>query len=49
VVIEGVAAESEEDQVPPTGIGGRLGLEDDRNEEADVLDPPPRSGSKAAP
>jgi hypothetical protein len=38
VVVEGVAAESEEDQVPPTGVGGRLGLEDDRDEGADVLD-----------
>ena len=40
VVVEGVAAEGEEDQVPPAGVGGRLELEDDRNEEADVLDTP---------
>jgi hypothetical protein len=32
VVIEGVATEGEEDQVPPTGISGRLGLEDDWDE-----------------
>ena len=40
VVIEGVAAEGEEDQVLPASVGGRLGLEDDRDEEADVLDSP---------
>jgi len=40
VVVEGVAAEGEEDQVPPASVGGRLGIEDDRNEEADVLDAP---------
>jgi hypothetical protein len=40
VVVEGVAAKSEKDQVPPAGVGGRLGLEDDRDEEANVLDPP---------
>jgi hypothetical protein len=27
-------------QIPPTGVGGRLRLEDDRDEEANVLDPP---------
>jgi hypothetical protein len=32
VVVKGVAAEGEEDQVPPTGVGGRLGLEEDRDE-----------------
>ena len=32
--------EGEEDQVPPTGIGGRLRLEDDRDKELDVLDTP---------
>ena len=40
VVVECVAAECEEDQVPRAGVGGRLRLEDDRNEEADVLDTP---------
>jgi hypothetical protein len=40
VVVEGVAAESEKHQIPPAGVGGRLRLEDDRNEEANVLDPP---------
>jgi hypothetical protein len=40
VVVEGVAAEGEEDQVPPASVGGRLGLEDDRDEEAYVLDAP---------
>jgi hypothetical protein len=40
VVIEGVAAKSEKHQIPPAGVGGRLRLEDDRDEEADVLDPP---------
>jgi hypothetical protein len=40
VIVEGVAAEGEEDHVPPTGIGGRLGLENHRDEQADVLDPP---------
>ena len=40
VVVEGVAAEGEEDQIPPSGVGGRLRLEDDRNAEADVLDTP---------
>jgi hypothetical protein len=40
VVVEGVAAEGEEDQVPPTGVGGRVRLEDDRDEESDVLDTP---------
>jgi len=40
VVVEGVAAEGEEDQVPPAGVRGRLRLEDDRDEESDVLDTP---------
>jgi hypothetical protein len=40
VVVEGVAAESEQHQIPPAGEGGRLRLEDDRNEETNVLDPP---------
>ena len=40
VVVEGVAAEGEEDQVPPASVGGRLGLEDARDEVADVLDAP---------
>jgi hypothetical protein len=35
VVVEGVAAEGEEDQVPPTGVGWRLGLE-----QTDVLNAP---------
>ena len=39
MVVEGIAAEGE-DHVPPASVGGRLGLEDDRNEEADVLDAP---------
>ena len=39
VVVEGVAAKGEEDQVPPAGVGGQLGLDDDRD-EADVLDTP---------
>ena len=40
VVVEGVAAEGEEDQVPPAGVGRRLGLEDGRDQEPDVLDTP---------
>jgi hypothetical protein len=40
VVIKAVATEGEEDQVPPAGVGGRLRLEDNRNEEADVVDTP---------
>jgi hypothetical protein len=40
VVVKGVAAEGEEDQVPPTGVGGRLRLENHRDEQTDVLDPP---------
>jgi hypothetical protein len=40
VVVEGVAAESKKNQVLPTGVGGRLGLEDDQDEESDVLDTP---------
>ena len=40
MVVEGIAAESEEDWVLPTGVGGRLRLEDDRDEELDVLDTP---------
>jgi hypothetical protein len=47
VVVKGVAAEDEEDQVPPTGVGGRLQLENHRDKQADVLDPP-RPGSEAA-
>jgi hypothetical protein len=38
-VDEDVAAEGE-DQVPPTGVGRRLGLEDDRDEQPDVLNTP---------
>ena len=48
VVVEGVAVEGEEDQVSPTGVGGRLRLEDDRDEEPEVLDTP-GPGSGAAP
>jgi hypothetical protein len=40
VVAEDIAAEGEEDQVPPTGIGGGLGLEDDRDKQPDVLNTP---------
>ena len=40
VVVEGVAAEGEEDQVPLVSVGGGLELEDDRDEEANVLDAP---------
>jgi len=40
VVIEGVAAEGEEDQVPQASVVGRLRLEGYRNEAADVLDTP---------
>jgi hypothetical protein len=40
VVVEGIAAKSEKHEVPPAGVGGRLRLKDDRNEEANVLDPP---------
>jgi hypothetical protein len=40
VVVEGLAAESEKHQIPPAGVGGRLRLEDDRNKEVNVLDPP---------
>ena len=42
IVVEGVAAEGEEDQVPPPGVGRRLRLEDDRDQEPDVLDPSSR-------
>jgi len=34
---KGIAAKGEEDQVPPMGVGGRLGLKDDRDEQSDVL------------
>jgi hypothetical protein len=47
VVVEGVAAKGKEHQVPPAGVRGRLRFEDDRNEQANVLDPPP--GSAAVP
>jgi hypothetical protein len=40
VVVEGVAAKGKEHQVPPAGVRGRLRFEDDRNEQANVLDPP---------
>jgi hypothetical protein len=40
VVVEGVAAKSEKHEVPPAGVGWRLRLEDDRDKEANVLDPP---------
>ena len=39
VVVEGIAAERE-DQVPPPGVGRRLRLEDNRDQETDVLDTP---------
>jgi hypothetical protein len=40
VVVEGVATKGEKHQIPPAGVGGLLRLEDDRDEEANVLDPP---------
>jgi hypothetical protein len=40
VVVEGIATEGEEDQVPPIDVGRRLGLEDDRDERPDVLNTP---------
>ena len=39
VVVEGVAAVGEEEQVPQPAIGRRLRLEDDRDQEPNVLDP----------
>ena len=38
VVVQGVASESEKDQVPPSPIGGRRGVEDDRDQGLNVLD-----------
>jgi hypothetical protein len=32
VVVEGVAAESEDHQIPPMGVRGRLRVENDRDE-----------------
>ena len=40
VVVEGVAPEGEEDQVSPTGVGRRLRVEDDQDEQSDVLNTP---------
>jgi hypothetical protein len=40
VIVEGVAAEGEEDQVSSTSVGGGLGLEHNRDEKADVLHAP---------
>jgi hypothetical protein len=40
VVVEGVAAKGENHQISPAGVGGRLRLEDDRDEKANVLNPP---------
>jgi hypothetical protein len=40
VIVESVAVEGEEDQVPPTSVGGGLGLEHNRDEKADVLHAP---------
>jgi hypothetical protein len=40
MVVEGVAAEGEENHVLPAGIGGRLWVKDDRDEQPDVLNPP---------
>uniref|UniRef100_J3L087 MPN domain-containing protein n=1 Tax=Oryza brachyantha TaxID=4533 RepID=J3L087_ORYBR len=39
VVIEGVAAKTEEDLVPPAAKGGGRSVEDDGNQGLDVLDP----------
>jgi hypothetical protein len=39
VVVEGVAAESEEDLVPPASVGGGGGVEDDGDRVLDVRDP----------
>jgi hypothetical protein len=38
VVVEGVAAKSEDHQIPPPSVRGRLGVENDRDEKPDVLD-----------
>ena len=38
VVVEGVAAEGEEDLVPPATIGGGRGVEEDGDQGPDVLD-----------
>jgi hypothetical protein len=40
VVVEGIAAKGEKHQIPPPGVGGRLRLEDDRDEKTNVLNPP---------
>jgi len=39
VVVEGVALEGEEDEVPPASIGGRGGVQDDWHQGPDVLTP----------
>jgi hypothetical protein len=39
VVVEDVAAEGEENLVPPAGVGGRRGVENDGDQVLDVGDP----------
>ena len=38
MVVEGVAAEGEEDLVPPAAVGGGRGIEEDGDQGPDVLD-----------
>ena len=38
MVVEGVAAEGEEDLVPPAPVGGGRGVEEDLDQGLDVLD-----------
>ena len=38
MVVEGVAAEGEEDLVPPAAVGGGRGVEEDGDQGPDVLD-----------
>jgi hypothetical protein len=40
VVVQGVAAKGEKEQVPPASVGRRLGLQNDGNHQANVLDTP---------
>jgi hypothetical protein len=39
VVVEGVAAEREENLVPPSSVGGGVGVEEDGDQVLDVRDP----------
>jgi hypothetical protein len=39
VTVEGVAAKNEEKLIPPSSVGGGVGVEDDGDQGLDVLDP----------